>query len=184
MGKKFKKLLAFVLTFAMLGSFFAVPFTASAEQAPLKFGEDGKFKIVIFSDVQDQYPVHQRVINIMRQAIERENPDLVVFTGDMTEINTKDPEVDYRKTVEQILGPVVEAGVPYSIVFGNHDPQSGAEGVPVADKEALLRVWQSIGDCRTIDSVPELTGTGTCKVPIYSSFYYILINSGNNRVFF
>ncbi|MBQ6825752.1 MAG: metallophosphoesterase [Clostridia bacterium] len=169
MGKKFKKLLAFVLTFAMLGSFFAVPFTASAEQAPLKFGEDGKFKIVIFSDVQDQYPVHQRVINIMRQAIERENPDLVVFTGDMTEINTKDPEVDYRKTVEQILGPVVEAGVPYSIVFGNHDPQSGAEGVPVADKEALLRVWQSIGDCRTIDSVPELTGTGTCKVPIYSS---------------
>ncbi|MBR6510143.1 MAG: metallophosphoesterase [Clostridia bacterium] len=168
MGKKFKKLLAFVLTFAMLGSFFAVPMTASAEQTPLKF-KDGKFKVVIFSDVQDQYPVHQRVLNIMKQAIERENPDLVVFLGDMTEINTKDPEVDYRKTVTQILGPVVEAGIPYSIVFGNHDPQSGAEGVPVADKEALLRVWQSIGDCRTIDADPDLWGTGTCKIPIYAS---------------
>jgi len=168
MGKKFKKLLSIALTLAMLASFCAVPMTASAEQAPLKFGDDGKFKIVIFSDVQDQYPVHQRVLNIMRQAIERENPDLVVFLGDMTEINTKDVEDDYRRTVEQILGPVVEAGVPYSIVFGNHDNQSYYSGT-VTDREDMLAVWQSIGDCRTTDPAPEITGAGTCKVPIYAS---------------
>ncbi len=168
MGKKFKKLVAMALSFAILATFCMVPLTTSAEQAPLKFGEDGKFKIVVFSDVQDQYPVHQRVLNIMRQAIERENPDLVVFTGDMTEINTKDVEVDYRKTVEQILAPVVEAGVPYSIVFGNHDPQSYYDG-QVTSKDAMLTVWQSIGDCRTTDPAPELTGTGTCKIPVYAS---------------
>ena len=168
MGKKFKKLVAMALSFAILATFCMVPITASAEQAPLKFGEDGKFKIVVFSDVQDQYPVHQRVLNIMRQAIERENPDLVVFTGDMTEINTKDVEVDYRRTVEQILAPVVEAGVPYSIVFGNHDPQSYYAG-QVTSKDAMLAVWQSIGDCRTTDPAPELSGTGTCKIPIYAS---------------
>jgi len=168
MGKKFKKLMAMALSFAILATFCMVPMTAGAEQAPLKFGGDGKFKIVVFSDVQDQYPVHQRVLNIMRQAIERENPDLVVFTGDMTEINTKDVEVDYRKTVEQILAPVVEAGVPYSIVFGNHDPQSYYAG-QVTSKDAMLAVWQSIGDCRTTDPAPEISGTGTCKIPIYAS---------------
>jgi len=86
----------------------------------------------------------------------------------MTEINTKDVEVDYRRTVEQILGPVVEAGVPYSIVFGNHDNQSYYSG-QVTDRDEMLAVWQSIGDCRTTDPAPEITGAGTCKVPIYSS---------------
>ncbi len=168
MEKKFKKLLAMALSLVMLATFCAVPMTASAEDTNLKFGTDGKFKIVVFSDVQDQYPVHQRVIRIMEQAIEREKPDLVVFNGDNTEINTKDPEVDYRRTVEQILAPVIEAGVPYALVFGNHDPQSYYQG-QVTSKDAMLAVWQSIGDCRTTDPAPELTGTGTCKIPIYAS---------------
>ena len=175
MGNKFKKFLAAVLSLILLATFCMVPITASAEQAPLKFDENGKFKVLIFSDVQDQYPVHQRVLNIMRQAIEHEDPDLVVFLGDMTEINTKDVNGDYRRTVEQILEPVVEAGVPYSIVFGNHDPQSYYDG-QLTNKEEMLAVWQSIGDCRTIDANPELSGTGTCKVPIYSS-------NGNNLAF-
>lgn len=169
MAEKFKKVMAMVLSLALLATFCAVPLTASAETGDdLKFGEDGKFKIVIFSDVQDQYPVHQRVLNIMRQALEREKPDLVVFTGDMTEMNTKDVEVDYRRTVTQILQPVVEAGVPYSIVFGNHDNQNATSGT-VTDRAAMLAVWQSIGDCRTTDPAPDITGAGTCKVPIYSS---------------
>lgn len=168
MGKKFKKLISLALSFAILATFCTLPMTASAEDTNLKFGSDGKFKIVIFSDVQDQYPVHQRVIRIMEQAIERETPDLVVFTGDMTEINTKDVDVDYRRTVEQILGPVVEAGIPYSIVFGNHDNQSYYTGT-VTDRAAMLAVWQSIGNCLTTDPAPGLTGAGTCKIPIYAS---------------
>ena len=169
MGKKFCKLLAIILSIGMLVSFCAVPMTVSADgQNPLKFGSDGKFKIVIFSDVQDQFPVHQRVINIMEQAIERENPDLVVFLGDITEQNIKDPEIDYRRTVEQIFAPVVNAGVPYAIVFGNHDDQSYYSGQR-ADKDAMLSVIQSLGDCRTVDADPSLFGTGTCKIPIYAS---------------
>ncbi len=139
----------------------------TAEKYPLKFASNGKFKIVIFSDVQDGYPVHKRVINIMKKAIEREKPELVVFTGDQTEMNTKEPDVDFRRTLEQILAPVVEAGVSYAFVFGNHDDQSHYIGQRT-DKKAMLAVYQSIGDCRTYDANSCLTGTGTCKIPIYS----------------
>lgn len=134
----------------------------------LKFRSDGRFKIVVFSDVQDQYPVHQRVISIMEQALECEKPDLVVFLGDQTEMNTKYPEIDFRRTIEQILAPVVSADVPYAFVFGNHDDQSHYIGTR-SDKDALLSVYQLIGDCRTVDANPKLTGTGNCKISIYAS---------------
>ena len=176
MGKKLKKILAISLSLSMLLNCFTVPMSASAaEKEPLQFGSDGKFKILVFSDVQDRYPVYQRVINIMEQALELEQPDLVVFTGDQTEMNTVDPEVDFRRTLEQILQPVVDADVPYAFVFGNHDDQAYESGTR-ADKDALLSVYQSIGDCRTVDANPELTGTGTCKIPIYAS-------SGNDVAF-
>lgn len=169
MEKKFKKLIAMALSFAILATFCTVPMiTASAESTNLKFDNNGKFKIVIFSDVQDQFPVSPRVISIMEQAIEREDPDLVVFLGDITEQNIKDPEIDFRRTVEQILAPVVNAGVPYAFVFGNHDDQSYYSGQRT-DKDAMLAVYQSIGDCRTVDADPTLFGTGTCKIPIYAS---------------
>ncbi|MBO7519432.1 MAG: metallophosphoesterase, partial [Clostridia bacterium] len=170
-----RKVLAFMLSLALLATFCAVPLTASADGDPLRFGSDGKFKIVIFSDVQDQFPVHQRVIRIMEQALEREKPDLVVFLGDITELNIKDPEVDYRRTVEQIFAPVVAADIPYAVVFGNHDDQSYYSGTRT-DKAAMLSVIQSLGDCRTVDADPSLFGVGTCKIPIYAS--------GSNNVAF
>ena len=168
MKKYFRCILAIVLSICTFATFCAVPATVSAESDSLKFRNDHKFKIVIFSDVQDQFPVHQRVINIMKQAIARENPDLIVYLGDITEQNIKDPEVDYRRTVEQIFSPAVEAGIPYAVVFGNHDDQSYYSGTRT-DKAAMLSVIQSLGDCRTVDADPELFGTGTCKIPIYSS---------------
>ncbi len=168
MKKSSRRILAVILAVGMLASLFTLPMTVSANGEPLKFGSDGKFKIVIFSDVQDQFPVHQRVINVMKQAIARENPDLIVYLGDITEQNIKEPEVDYRRTVEQIFSPAVEAGVPYAIVFGNHDDQSYYSGQRT-DKAAMLSVIQSLGDCRTVDADPSLYGTGTCKIPVYSS---------------
>ena len=89
MKKYFRCILAIVLSICTFATFCAVPATVSAESDSLKFRNDHKFKIVIFSDVQDQFPVHQRVINIMKQAIARENPDLIVYLGDITEQNIK-----------------------------------------------------------------------------------------------
>ncbi len=167
--KKLKRILASILSLILALTVWNGPVTASAAGEDLKFNADGKFKIVIFSDVQDQFPVYQRVLNTMRQAISREDPDLVVFLGDNTEQNFKEADLsDLRMTLNQILGPVVDAGVPYAFVFGNHDDQSYYSGQRT-DKDAMFAVYKSIGDCRTTDPAPEIYGTGTCKIPIYAS---------------
>ncbi len=173
MGKKFRKILATVLALSMLATFCAVPLTASAvaSDGDLKFNADGKFKIVVFSDVQENtQDTHgiAKVVDMMEKAIVREQPDFVVFTGDQTEINIKDVNVDFKNLLEQLLAPVVDAEIPYGFVFGNHDSQSAVEGTR-ADKDAMLEVYQSIGDCRVVDADPDLFGTGTCKIPVYSS---------------
>ena len=97
MKKKLKRLLAMALSLIMVFTCFADLSASAAEKEPLEFGSDGKFKILVFADTQDQYPVHAGLINRMKLALEREEPDLVVLTGDQTEINTKDPEVDFKR---------------------------------------------------------------------------------------
>ena len=145
--------------------------TPEAGAEPLKFGSGGKFKAVIFSDIQENTSDQNgiaRLVGIMERAIEYENPDLIILLGDNTELNIKDPEDDFRALLTQILAPIVNAGVPYAFVFGNHDDQSYYSGQRT-DKDAMLAVYQSIGDCRTTDPDPSLFGTGTCKIPIYAS---------------
>ncbi|MBR4910330.1 MAG: metallophosphoesterase [Clostridia bacterium] len=175
MGKRFKKALAVILSLCMIVTLFAaIPvMTASADPANLKFGSDGKFKIVIFSDIQENLSDAKgiaRLNGIMEQVLDYEEPELVVLLGDQTEMNIKTPstDTDFTGLLGQILAPIADAGVPYAFVFGNHDNQSYYSGTR-ADKDDMLAVYRTIGDCRTTDPDPSLTGTGTCKIPIYSS---------------
>ena len=63
--------------------------------APLKFGADGKFKILHITDIHCVQPVmdddeireipdnkHKETINVIEQLVAKTNPDLVVFGGD------------------------------------------------------------------------------------------------------
>ncbi len=167
MVKKFEKILAAVLTLCLLISLCSVPMTASAESVNLKFDSEGNFKIVVFSDAQDQSPVNENLISHMEQALVRENPDFVVFLGDQTKGGADLSAIE--DNIKAILKPVTDKGIPYSFVFGNHDGQQ-------FDKDDLYDLYKTIGDCRTVDADTGLTGTGTCKIPVYAS-------TGNNVAF-
>lgn len=65
------------------------------KQAPLRFGADGKFRILHLTDVHEvapemddeedrQIPINKskETINVIRRCIEIANPDLIVFGGD------------------------------------------------------------------------------------------------------
>lgn len=48
----------------------------------LRFNDDGTFRVLQMADIQDGPEVHPDTIRLIREAIRRSNPDLVVFTGD------------------------------------------------------------------------------------------------------
>ena len=104
----------------------------------LKFNKNGKFKILQFADVQESATVNPDTIKLMRIALEREKPDLVVFTGDQIygihpSFYTKNRKELAVKTLKEIIKPCEEAGVPFAVTYGNHDYQVGLENYQQAD---------------------------------------------------
>lgn len=82
------------------------------------------FKIIVFGDTHfsDYYTTGE--FDKVVKAIKKENPDLVVFTGDLIDNFASCPE-----DVNSISEKLAEINAPYGkfAVFGNHDYGGGAE---------------------------------------------------------
>ena len=159
----FRKTIACLLA-ALLAVGLAVP--ASAAVLPdgdgsytLRFNEDGSFKIVIFADCQDGIIPNGRMTQFMADALDKEQPDMVIFLGDNV---LQEFQPFNQAGIEQILRPLVERGIPYAYVWGNHDGEYNT-------KENMHAIYSHYGTCLTYDADAELTGFGTCNLPIYAS---------------
>lgn len=93
----------------------------NAQNETLMFGTDKKFKIVQFTDTHYEYgnQASKVYIDLANEVLDAEKPDLVVFTGDMV---WKKP---IEKALDELLAPVIERGIPWACVFGNHDDEGG-----------------------------------------------------------
>lgn len=89
---------------------------------PLKFNH-GEFRIVQFTDTQDDQNIEPRTVETMIAAVEYHKPDLVVFSGDNITGGPKSNN-DVMKAIDNIVKPLEDRGIPFMIVFGNHDQDS------------------------------------------------------------
>jgi hypothetical protein len=85
----------------------------------LSFKKDGKFKIVQFTDIHYKTGSESSVktIRMMTRIIEAENPDLVVYTGDIITCNPQ------RQGWDEVLAVAADRRIPYAVVLGNHDDE-------------------------------------------------------------
>ncbi|MBQ7540973.1 MAG: metallophosphoesterase [Clostridia bacterium] len=147
---------------------------ADGADATLRFGRDGKFKILLVADPQDDENLEETTTQILRESLDLTKPDLVIYLGDNTLAGGYEKQ---KQAIEAVTAPVRERNVPFAIVFGNHDDEFGVT------KEELLEIYRGLG-CLTYDAVPELHGVGNCNLPILSSdgkktaFNLWLIDSG------
>lgn len=143
----------------LLGS--VIPAFAADSNTRLQFNDDGEFKILHICDCQDGYPAQERMFTYINYMLDIYKPDLVVLGGDNT--------VGYKETkeaaIEELVAPFVEHETYFTLVFGNHDHEQGV------DKDELLKMYQKYGGkhCLAYDADPDLTGTATHNLPIYSS---------------
>lgn len=155
-----KKVLAVAMAMLMLAATFALSASADFSDYVLKFDDEGKFRIMIFADSQDNEDLEETTAQLMREALDAYSPDLVVYLGDNTVASGYDNQV---KAIESIVTPCVERDVPFTLVFGNHDQENGVE------KEVLLSEYRKYDGCLAYDADPSLYGCGNHNLPILAS---------------
>ncbi len=145
---------------AALPAFASTP----AEDAHLHFNRDGKFRILVFSDIQDDETLDVRLKTFLRQAVYAAQPDLIVLTGDNI---VGDRIVNKQSRVEAAIAEFMEIfksiGIPVAIVFGNHDDEGGTT------KEAQMEMYNKYSVSISYNEGESINGCGTYNVPIYGS---------------
>jgi Spy/CpxP family protein refolding chaperone len=72
-GTQMKKILAFIMAAMVVFSFAAVPASAQTDDSALRFGEDGKFRILQLADIQDsaflEYATLQFITDVVAECM-------------------------------------------------------------------------------------------------------------------
>ncbi len=147
------------------------------EPAPLKFGADGKFKILHITDIHDVEPImdddedrsipenrDKETLNVIESLVAKTNPDLVVFGGDNISGYWEEFTYDLvQSTIQKITKPIRERNIPLCVVFGNHDGEIGFH------TEFQMMQYMEYDNFRSNLNDADVYGCGNCCVTIKSS---------------
>lgn len=122
----------------------------------LKFRDNGKFKILQFTDVHYDCGSEEDIetVELMRKLVKEEAPDFIMLTGD---ISTGKENVRY---LADALAPVTESGIPWALTFGNHDAEYGE------NHEALLAKLSTLPNGMTSNDPAAGFGKSNFVLPV------------------
>ncbi len=123
--KKFKKILSVIIA-AVIVLCSACPAASAKKNEPeLKFGDDGKFRIMHITDTHYTDFPFEESIAFIGKALDDYQPDLVVFGGDNIKgwFDTS-MQLGVKAAINQLVAPLEERDIPFTFVYGNHDWQT------------------------------------------------------------
>ena len=132
-----------------------------AEIEGISYEYSDEVKILIIADPQDIDTPQPAMLSLMNASLDAAEPDLVVFLGDMIHGRDLRGEDRVRQAIDAVVSPVVERGIPFALVFGNHDEECGIS------KEEQLKIYQSYPGCLAVDG-EDLPGCGN---------YYLVVEN-------
>ncbi len=134
----------------------------NSPERKLSFNQDGKFRIVQFTDIHAVYQPGEtgHAYDIMNKILDIEKPDFVMYTGDI--VTENNPAALWEK----VTGLSAERNIPFAVVFGNHDserdtPRDKVYGIVVGLKGCL-------NEPKT-ESVEEVFGYTNQVIPVFKS---------------
>ena len=171
-----KKFVPLLMVMALVCSVFVLGITfanhhenafAQEENIDMKIDKikfnNGKLKILHVTDTHlvhddNRYPTYM----VVKEACDRENPDLVVITGDI--VMNYDNADETKALIDGLMGIFEERQIPVAVTFGNHDSEVGA-----MSREDLMAYYNTFSCSISVDDGDALSGCGTYNIPIYSS---------------
>ena len=126
----------------------------------LYYNDDGSFRVLVLADMHmspssNATAVQERI----KTMVDRENPNLVVFTGD--NVVGAGSESSLRACIDKLVGYIEEKQIPWCHVYGNHDREAGMSN------EAQQKVYESYEYCISKDEA-DISGTGNYVHGIYN----------------
>lgn len=128
----------------------------------LKFGDNGKFKILMISDIQETLDYDVRSLENIDKLVEHTSPDLVVICGDICNHSKIKTEEELKAYLDIFTSPMEKRRIPWAHVFGNHD-----HDVPVDDLK-MAEIYESYPYCIS-KHTSEIYGTTNFVIPIKHS---------------
>lgn len=162
MKNNINKVFSAVIILTLLFCSFIIPATAeNTGESELKF-KDGKFKILILSDIQDTNTPQKATADLMKAAIEKTKPDFIALTGDNTAGWWKGVNKEQTKeAVDKVAGVIDGYGIPFALVFGNHDHEGLCDEkngyTEEQAKQFILECFQQYDTCLAVGG-EEMTG--------------------------
>ncbi len=125
----------------------------------LRFHEDGTFRILMVSDIQDKLEYDKRTLAGLHAMMDEVKPDLVILGGDNVDGRYLKPYDEFVKYLEIFTAPMEKRGIPWMHVFGNHDYDTEVSGPD------MQKVYESYPYC--ISSHSEgIPGVTNYMVPV------------------
>ncbi|MBQ6163323.1 MAG: metallophosphoesterase family protein [Clostridia bacterium] len=127
--------------------------------------KNGRFKLMQFADIQEIVDFSPDTENLMRAALQKENPDLAVLTGDQIKgygvtMHGGDSRAKAKAVISKITSIFESTGTPFAMVFGNHDAFGEATKEYQQELYARSPMFVTGGE--------YLGGVGTFSIPVYS----------------
>lgn len=163
--KKSSKILAVMLSVVMafgfmLNSFAAVDITTAE---PIRFDENGNLCIMHVTDNHLDMDNVEDTVWLLGEACDREQPDIVVITGDNVN-NVGDKECT-KYLIGELMGVFDSRDIPVAVTFGNHD----SENENGLTREELMAYYNTFDCSVSVDDGELLSGCGTYNVPVLAS---------------
>ncbi|MCR5150292.1 MAG: metallophosphoesterase [Clostridiales bacterium] len=144
----------------------------------IKFNKNGRLVIMQVSDAQDMVHVRRAMTHMLDKAYDCIKPDLVLFTGDNILGNhLLDARIGTRKvadgwyatyerlvkSLEHILVPCEKRGIPFAMIYGNHDD------VNAVTKEEHIGIFRRYENCLPMNTDNPEVDCDTYNIPVLSS---------------
>lgn len=144
----------------------------------VKINSLGKIRIMQVSDTQDMKYVRKAMVNMLDNAYDKLKPDLVLFTGDNilgnhlldARFGTKQVASGKAATLEimrdsiaHICEPLEKRGIPFAMIYGNHDDRN------LVSKEEQADIYRSYSMCLPMNKTNPEVDCDTYNIPIMSA---------------